>query len=259
MTRSKKLKQAIRARARKTGERYSAARRQVLLARGKRDATAAVRPAPPAVPRPARPAKAAAASRALGGTFSEASVVKKTGHGFDHWFAVLDRFGAAAKGHTASARYLDESQGVPGWHSQMITVAYERARGLRAANQACTGDFQVSVSKTVAAGVTDVVRALGDAGHRARWLRGADPALARGLEAALAGSQARQVTRKRDDYARLRYPWNDATVEIYIYGKPKGRSSVVAQNSGLADADAVEKVRAQWKTALNGLAAYLGG
>jgi hypothetical protein len=203
--------------------------------------------------------KTPSTTRGRSATFSDAAVVKKTGHGFDHWFAVLDRFGAAAKGHAASARYLYESQGVPGWHSQMITVAYERARGLRAANQASTGDFQVSVAKTVRASAAEVVRALGESARRARWLRAADPALAEALQAAFVGPKARQVTVKRDDYARLRYPWDGAAVEIYVYGKPKGTASVVAQNNGLPDAGAVERRRSQWRAALNGLAEYLAG
>jgi hypothetical protein len=73
------------------------------------------------------------------------------------------------------------------------------------------------------------------------------------------GPKARQVTVKRDDYARLRYPWDGAAVEIYVYGKPKGTASVVAQNNGLPDAGAVERRRSQWRAALNGLAEYLAG
>src|SRR5687768_15705436 len=135
MTQQKKLKKAIRARSEKTGESYTAARRQVLLAREE--------PAPlPPAPKP--PAK---------GGISEESVLKKTGHGLDHWFGVLDTFGGAAQGHTAMAAHLYKEHGIPGWHSQGITVAYERARGLREVNQACTGKFQVTVSKTVPATV----------------------------------------------------------------------------------------------------------
>ncbi|HEX7779978.1 MAG TPA: hypothetical protein VF424_12085 [Vicinamibacterales bacterium] len=59
----------------------------------------------------------------------------KTGRGLDHWFEVLDRFGAVEKGHTAAARHLYDAHGVDGWYAQGITVAYERARGVRGVNQ----------------------------------------------------------------------------------------------------------------------------
>src|SRR5262245_37100955 len=196
MTRARKLKKAIRSRAAKTGESYTSARRQVLEARRRR-ATA-----PPPKPAPARPATRARARNVSG----DASVRQKTGQGLDHWFAVLDRFDARAKGHTAAARHLSEEHGVPGWHCQMITVEYERARGLRATNQTCDGDFQVTVSRTVAATVEQVAALINDARRRARWLRGADAGLARALEDAFKGPKARSVAVKTPQYARLRFP-----------------------------------------------------
>ena len=63
------------------------------------------------------------------GSVTDEKAREKTGHGLDHWFAVLDRFGGVEKGHSASARHLHDDHGVPGWYAQGITVAYERARG----------------------------------------------------------------------------------------------------------------------------------
>ena len=230
MTQASKLKQAIRARARKTGERYTAARLHV-LGQGK----PATRPVPaPSAPPPSRP-------------FSDAALVAKTGHGFDHWFAVLDAFGAAARGHTASARHLRDDHGVPGWHSQGITVAYERERGLRAVNQA-KGGFQVTVTKAVHVTVPAVVKAL----RRGRpWLEGADP----GLRTALARAvrpPSKGITTRADGLARLRYKWDGTTVEFWIEPRPRG-ASVAVGNLALADAAAVEVRRGQWRPALGAL------
>ncbi len=243
MTQQKKLKKVIRARSEKTGESYTAARRQVLLAREE-----------PSVPPPVSTSKPSAPKPPAKGGISEESVLKKTGHGLDHWFGVLDAFGGAAKGHTAMAAHLYKEHGIPGWHSQGITVAYERARGLREANQACTGKFQVSVSKTVPATVAEVVEAL----RSTVWLQGADPGLARALDAALTGDKPREIKTKGSDYAWLRFPWDGRTVEIRITGKPKG-ASVVADNKDLPDPALVEQRRAQWRTALEGLQRHLGG
>jgi hypothetical protein len=245
MTHAKKLKKAIRSRAAKTGESYTSARRQVLEARRRR----AVAPPPAPTPAPRRPA-----TRARGrGVSNDESARQKTGHGLDHWFAVLDRFDSRAKGHTASARHLYEEHGVPSWHCQMITVEYERARGLRAKNQSCEGDFQVSVSRTVAATVEQVAALINDARRRRRWLRAADPAIARALEAAFKGPQARSVTVKTPQYARLRFPCDGTTVEILIYGTRSGKATVTANNTKLAGPGAVEPRRALWRTALDGL------
>lgn len=254
MTQQKKLKKAIRARSEKTGESYAAARRQVLLARNKNpkeiQEETVEAPAPVAAP----PAKAPVKR----GQVNDASAQKATGHGLDHWFAVLDAFSVAEKGHTAAAAHLNQEHGVPGWYAQGITVAFERERGLRETNQACTGTFQVSVSKTVPATVAQVIDALKSAGRRAAWLAGADPGLAEALNAAFTGAKPREVKTKGGDYAWLRFPWDGRTVEIRITGKPKG-ASVVADNSGLPSAEMVEPRRAMWKVALEGLKRYLEG
>jgi hypothetical protein len=254
MTQQKKLKKVIRARSEKTGESYTAARRQVLHARAKSSHQPAPLPEPEAaVPAPAKAAAIPASSK---GALSDEAARAKTGHGLDHWFAVLDAFGAATQGHTAAARYLHTEHGIPGWHSQGITVAYERARGLRDVNQSCTGTFQVNVSKTVPATVAMVIEAFRDADARRVWLQGADPELAAALDAAFAGSKPREIKTKGSDYAWLRFPWDGRTVEIRITGKPKG-ASVVADNSNLADPALVERRRAQWREALSRLHAFL--
>jgi hypothetical protein len=253
MTRAKKLKKAIRARSSKTGESYTAARRQVLRARRPRP-----EPKAPA-PRPPSPPAAAPKARTTRGGPSEDNIVKTTGHGFDHWFAVLDRFGAGAKGHTASARHLYDAHGVPGWHAQGITVAYERARGLRAVNQACTGGFQVSISRVVPASAAEVVSVLARPEKRAAWLKLAEPTLRDAMEAAFKGPKPRQVKVKDDNNAHLRYPWGDGTtVELRITGKPaSGKSSVSVGNMDLPSPEAVEVRRALWAQALDGLRAHL--
>jgi hypothetical protein len=242
MTQTHKLKKAIRARAQKTGESYAAARRQYLK---------------PATPPPAAaPAKKA---RTAGG-MTEASARRVTGHGLDHWFAVLDAFSpGGVKGHTAAARHLADDHGVPGWHAQGITVAWERARGSRALNQGCTGTFNVSVSRVVAADVAAVAAALLDKGRRALWLAQADPALARALAAAIDGGKSKGLRQPSADRLRLRFRWDDRTIELRVDAKPGGKASVVADNMELPDAAAVETRRAAWKDALDGLKAYLPG
>jgi uncharacterized protein YndB with AHSA1/START domain len=187
---------------------------------------------------------------------SDAAAVKKTGHDLAHWFAVLDAFDPRAKGHTDRARYLYEDHGMPGWYAQGITVAYERERGLRVMNQSCSGDFQVSVTRTVRVPVAEVVEAIGNPRRRAEWLRGADEGLRRALEAAFTGPKARKVAIKDANYARLRYPWDGAPVELRVQGKKTG-ASVVADNSGLPRAELVEERRSQWKAALESLQRHL--
>ena len=238
MTEARKLKKAIRARARKTGESYAAARRSYLKP-----------PAPPkAAPRP-RPGAP--------GSVSDAKAIENTGHGLDHWFAVLDRFSKGKKDHTGAARHLSEDHAVPMWYCQGITVAWERARGHRVLNQSCDGDFQVSVSRVVPVGLPELIRLVGDAKERARWLKDADPTLVRALTAAFTAGRSKGLRLANPKRARLRYRWEPGVVEIAWSHGRAARATIVAANMELPDLAAVERRRALWRDALDGLRAYL--
>jgi hypothetical protein len=111
---------------------------------------------------------------------------------------------------------------------------------------------------TIPATLAAVVAALREPRRRARWLRHADPALARAFDAARRGPNARAIVVKPDgSAARTRYPWDGATVQIHVYRKTDGRCSVVATTMGLDDANAVGTRRTQWRAALAALSASL--
>ena len=247
MTRARALKQVIRARAAKTGERYTTARRHVMASLAVKTSVA-LKPggsvARTDVPQP----------RASKGGVSDAKSRERTGHSLDHWFTVLDRFGGVEKGHTASARHLHDAHDVPGWYAQGITVAYERARGVRTVNQRCDGEYEVSVSKVLTASTADVVKALTDARLRRRWTKGVDAQLATALSTSLDSPASKGIVMRADGQGRHRYKWAGTTVQLYLLPKAGGKLSLVATNSKLADAAMVESRRAQWRTALNALA-----
>jgi hypothetical protein len=236
MTRQKKLKKKVRSRAARSGESYTAARRQVIAARQKR-----------------RPAAAAPVPNLTRGAVSAAKVLERTGHGLDHWFSVLDAFGARSQGHTAAARHLSEGHGVDGWYAQGITVAWERLRGVRALNQRVDGSYEVSVSKVVDATPVAVAGAFDLPARRRAWLAGQDPGILQGLEAA-----SRPMNVVRDGAAaRLRFRVGAQTVEIRADAKPNGRTSLVAQIRKLASSEDVESRRAAWRAAFESLRAHL--
>lgn len=248
MTRARALKQAIRARAARTGERYTTARRHVL-------ASLAAAPSAPA-PGEAQPATVVEAPIQVTktATTSERRIREKTGHALDHWFGVLDRFGAVEKGHTAAARHLYDTHGVDGWYAQGITVAYERARGVRAVNQRCDGAFEVSVSKVMAGDVPSVIRRMTGLRLRKR-LTSSDPGLVPALGAALDAPASKGFVVRPDGLGRFRYKWGQTTVQMYLTPKPVGKVSVVVTNMRLASSEMVEQRRAAWRSLLASLAA----
>jgi hypothetical protein len=146
MTTQKSFKRAVRERMEKTGERYAAARAQLLPAD---------EAAPVYEPR-----------------MSADAVRRATGREWDEWFALLDEWGAADHEHKAIATWLGSEHGVPGWWAQGITVEYERARGLRSPGSGRDGLFSVGASRTIAVPVERLYAAFVDPELRERWLPG---------------------------------------------------------------------------------------
>jgi hypothetical protein len=144
MPTQKDLKRLVRARMEKTGERYTAARAQ-LLRKG-----APARPTTPTAPAPSSKAMATLAG------MSDVSLTKKTGRTWKEWVSVLDREGAAKLPHPEIARRMREEHGLPSWWAQTVTVGYERIRGLREKGQRRDGSYEVTKTKVYPVSLEDL-------------------------------------------------------------------------------------------------------
>lgn len=218
MTTDKARKRAVRSRMQKTGERYAAARRNVV--RGAAE--------PDLPPRLAEP------------PVSEEAIRKGTGRGWDDWFRVLDAWDGTAHTHTEIARYVNGEHGIDGWWAQSVTVGYERARGMRAPNQRPEG-FEVSVSKTVDLPAMEAWRAFIEPKRRASWLD--------------LGLRVRTGTRTMGRSARFDVPSDGTRVNVLFDSKGDDRSVVTVTHVKLAGAADVAAHRAEWKERLGRLAA----
>jgi hypothetical protein len=224
MTVQKAFKQRVRARMAKTGERYAAARRQML--------------APASEPSTEAPAVAPVVDFGM----SDEALTRRTGKGWDDWLALLDAWGAADRSHPEIATYLREEVGVDGWWAQGITVGYERARGRRALGQLTDG-YATNATKTVAVPVDRLYDAFADPDLRARWLP----------DAPLVVTTARPGK-------SLRGTWeSDGRLDVLLTAKGDAKSSAAIQLRRLPDAAAVERAKAYWRERLAALAALLEG
>jgi hypothetical protein len=88
--------------------------------------------------------KAPAAGLKLNG-ISSAAVHKATGRTWEEWLPLLDKTGAKKLPHREIAEVVAGKFAVRPWWSQMVTVGYEQARGLREKHQTAKG-YQVSGS-----------------------------------------------------------------------------------------------------------------
>jgi uncharacterized protein YndB with AHSA1/START domain len=179
------------------------------------------------------------------GGISDSAVKKATGCDWDTWLKALDYAGCAKKTHKEIAELIYERwPKVGGWWSQMVTVGYEQARGLRATNQSCTGEWQVSSSKTVAVPVKALFQAWSDPKERAGWLKDH-------------GFTVRKATAPKS----IRITWVDGktSVEANFYPKGAVKSYVALQHRKLMDEKHVAKMRAYWSKALDSLKSRLEG
>ena len=185
------------------------------------------------------PTKAQAAKPVM----TDAGIKAKTGKGWDHWFAALDKAGAAKLDHKGITAILDEKMKVGPWWGQMIAVSYERARGLRAMNQKCSGEFAVSVSKTLPVDLSSLYQAIADDKQRAKWFP---------------KGTLKVSSLTKDKYFRAAWGKDGARLEVGFTAKGEGKAQIALQVNKLAGPEAVESERALWKKAVEKLIAHLG-
>ena len=215
MPKQKDLKRLVRARMRKTGEAYTAARLHLVRRR--------------------EPKRDLAKSAGM----SDASVRKATGRDWSEWVRVLDAAGAAQKPHREIARHL-ASLGLPSWWSQMVTVGYERIRGLRERGQRRGGAYRASKSRTFPVGVERLFHAFASAAMRRRWL------------------PVKLSVRAQTPHKRMRVVWQDGTVVLAGFvSKGAAKSSVAVEHQGLSGRSAMDAMKKTWSEALDRLAELL--
>jgi hypothetical protein len=225
MPRDKDLKRLVRARMTKTGESYTAAR-AVLVAR-----TAGPTPQT-AAPRKDWPTLAG---------MSDEAVEAKTGRTWAKWVAVLDAAGAHEMPHRDIARHLTTQHGVGSWWCQMVTVGYERIRGLRDVGQRRDGGYEANKSRTFPLSVSMLYAYAREARRRRRWLPDGPVKI-----------------RSAVPDKSIRFDWTDGTqVHLYFTAKGAEKTTVSVHHARLAARQDIERWKAFWMERFDSLGALL--
>ena len=234
MPSNKDLKRLVRTRMKKTGEAYTTARAQIV----KKPRT--TRPASGASPAPAAPEQPDYASIA---GMSDAVVKEKTGCDWQHWVYALDRHHADEMSHRDIAALVNTKYKVGPWWGQMVTVGYERIKGLRARGQRRDGSYEANKSRTFDVPVATLFHAWADARIRRRWLDGITV-----------------KTRTATPPKSIRLGWEDGTiVAVGFTSKGASKSSVALAHMKLPDQDAANRLKKYWGERLDMLGEVLAG
>ena len=170
-----------------------------------------------------------------------------TGKEWRQWFSILDKAGAKRMRHIDIARFVYEkylgktSKHAPdvaksgGWWSQMVTVEYERARGMRDVNQTPQG-FMVAVHKTVEMSVAKLEK---------EWDR-----ISRSRAVASKKLERLPSKTKRN---MLFYKTAVGRLVVSFDERSRGKSRIMVESLKLPSKRAVEENRAFWKKILGDL------
>ena len=174
----------------------------------------------------------------------DAAVRAATGKTWNEWLALLDAAGAAGQAFDHQRIWDLAMQSLPesaGWWGQMVSVGYERVRGLREKHESCSGDFQSTLSKTLPVPLFAAFAAWADEGLRRNWLD------APGLDFTKLNAGKN---------IRARWP-NGALLDIRFTATGPDKCQVVVDTMKLADAEAVQQAKAFWQAQLERLRGYL--
>jgi hypothetical protein len=167
-----------------------------------------------------------------------------TGKDWSEWLAMLDAAGAAKKGLDHQRVWDLAMQSLPdtaGWWGQMVSVGYERARGLREKHESCNGEFQATLSKTFPVPLFAAFAAWADANLRGQWLDAPELSFT-----------------KLNAGKNIRARWPDgALLDIRFNATGPDKCQVVVDTMKLNDSEAVQSAKAFWQAQFERLQHYL--
>jgi hypothetical protein len=232
MPRNKDLKRLVRARMRKTGEAYTAARAHIIK-KPKARSTSASRTV-------AAPTAEKIDYAALAGVSNE-TIKAKTGCTWERWVPALDHHGAEKMSHREITKLVNEKWKIDGWWSQTVTVGYERIKGLRARGQRRDGTYEVNKSRTFDVPVSTLFAAWKDSGLRRQWLDGESV-------------KVRTATAPKS----MRLGWSDGSIiAVGFMPKSKTKSAVAVQHTKLPDGETASRLKQYWTDRLDALGEVL--
>jgi hypothetical protein len=238
MPAQKDFKRLVRARMRKTGEAYTAARAQILkhslpVSAGGSQVGPAAAPQPVTIPPKPDYAKLAG--------MSDAKIFENTGCTWEKWVYALDRKKAYELSHRELAQLIKDKYKTPDWWTQNVAVGYERIKGLRAKGQRRDGSYSAGKSRTFNVPVETLFEAWTDAKKRNKWL-----------------ADKNVKIRKATAPKSIRLQQDDSIIAVLFTKRGPAKSAVTIDEGKLPSKEAAEAVKQYWSDRFDDLEVVLG-
>lgn len=152
---------------------------------------------------------------------------------------MLDEARAVEMPHREIAQFVS-SLGTPGWWTQMVTVGYERIRGLREKGQRRGGLYEAGKSRTFNVPIATLYDAFANARTRRRWLK------------------VKVTVRTAAQNKRMRLTWDDDTlVALDFMAKGSAKCVVAVVHQKLPNKSAADAIKKTWAEHFDRLAQLL--
>jgi hypothetical protein len=175
---------------------------------------------------------------------SDKLLIEKTGKPLEHWYKLLDKKGAKKLPHVAIFKLVSEIaelKSLGQWNWNLLSTSYEWSRGLKERGQR-EKDFEVSISKTIAAPVAELFNAWIDPAARNRWL-----------------GREKITIRKSTPSKSARITWSDGETSLSVdfYPKAADKSQVVVQHQKIGGSSEAAELKTYWAEKLEKLKSQL--
>ena len=171
-------------------------------------------------------------------------VVEKTGKTIEAWFKILDKKGAKEMAHINIFNLISNTEGLKPlgeWNHNLLATTYEWNRGIKERGQKGNG-FEISVSKTIEVGISNLYNYWVDEKLRNKWL-----------------GKEKIMIRKATENKSARITWSDdeTSLSVDFYPKAENKSQVVVQHLKIPDAKKAATLKAYWGEMLENLKSIL--
>lgn len=183
---------------------------------------------------------------------SNEAVLKATKKTWDEWGKLLDESGGKKLNHRELVQIVTDTGLVSPWWAQMVTVGYEKSRGLRVLGQTADAGYQIGVQKTINLPADILWKEMLLGSLLPIWLNDSSNFKPEVGYKFIAGSISGEV-RTLDERKKIRMRYQDAknqkptTLQLYFMPSGQDKTSLRFHQEKLASQKERQRMKEYWQ------------